>query len=69
MIDIMGKGFPPDALDIGGMSGGPIVTIQITSAGILTWNIGAMIYEGHQSFDIIKGMRADLIADDGTVKG
>ena len=68
MVDIMGKGLPPDALDIGGMSGGPIATMQITTSGIVVWNIAAVIYEGHQSFDIIKGMRADLIDENGIVR-
>jgi len=68
MVDIMGKGFPPEALDIGGMSGGPIAAVEMTPSGIIAWSITALIYEGHQSFDIIKGVRADLIDDDGTVR-
>jgi hypothetical protein len=67
MVDIIGKGFPPDALDIGGMSGGPIASMELTPNGIFAWSIAALIYEGHQSFDIIKGVRADLIDDDGIV--
>jgi hypothetical protein len=38
----------------------------MTQSRIIAWSISALIYEAHQSFDIIKGVRADLIADDGT---
>jgi hypothetical protein len=68
MVDIAGKGFPPDSLDIGGMSGGPIASMEQTPGGIFAWSIVGLIYEGHQSFDIIKGVRTDLIDEDGTVR-
>jgi hypothetical protein len=67
LVDIVGKGLPPDALDIGGMSGGPIASMELTPGGIFAWSIVGVIYEGHQSFDIIKGARADLIDEDGIV--
>jgi hypothetical protein len=67
IVEIIGKGFPSDGLDIGGMSGGPIASMELTPTGLFAWSITGLIYEGHQSFDIIKGARADLIDDDGRV--
>ena len=67
LVDIVGKGIPDPGFDTGGMSGGPMVIPQISQAGIVSWSLAAVVYEGHRSFDIIKGMRADLINEDGSV--
>ena len=65
--DILGKGLPPREFDIGGMSGGPIAAIQKSPEGLISWWATGIIYEGHQSFEIIKGARADLIDERGIV--
>jgi hypothetical protein len=67
LIDLMGGGFPPAEYNTGGMSGGPIAVFRETEHGIVTWSIAAIIYEGHSTYEIIKGMRADLINDDGMI--
>jgi len=69
MMDICGHELPPPNMDIGGMSGGPIVVHMRTPRDLTCWFISAVISEGHQSYDIIHGARADWIADDGTVHG
>lgn len=68
LVDIVGKGLPPAQFDIGGMSGGPIAAVLKTPSGLITWQLSAVIYEGHQTFEIFKGARADFIGDDGNVK-
>ena len=67
MIDILGIGLPPPSRDIGGMSGGPVAAVVTSTSGIFSWAISGVIYEGHQSFDIIQAMRADLIRPDGSL--
>jgi hypothetical protein len=67
LIDTLGKGLPPPAFDLGGMSGGPIAAIQ-ENHGILSWNISGVIYQNHQSFEIMKAVRADLISTDGSIR-
>jgi hypothetical protein len=37
--------------------------------GLTCWFTSAVISEGHQSYDIIHGSRADWINDDGTIHG
>ena len=67
MIDILGIGLPRPSRDIGGMSGGPVAAVVTSKSGLFYWAISGVIYEGHQSFDIIQAMRADLIRPDGTL--
>jgi hypothetical protein len=67
MIDILGIGLPPPSRHIGGMSGGPVAAVVNSKSGLFSWAIAGVIYEGHQSFDIIQAMRADLIRPDGTL--
>lgn len=68
LVDILGKGLPPRGFDLGGMSGGPIALIQ-ENHGIVSWNISGVIYQNHQSFEIMKAVRADLISRDGSILG
>lgn len=69
MIDVFGRELPPPNMDIGGMSGGPIAVHMNTPTGLTCWFTSAVISEGHQSCDIIRGIRADWINDDGTIHG
>lgn len=68
VLDILGLGIAPLGLDIGGMSGGPVAAVIQDAGGTLSWHISGIIYEGHQSYNIIQAMRADWINDDGTIK-
>ena len=71
MIDLLGAELPPQNIDIGGMSGGPIAVHMNTPVGSTCWFLSAVITEGHQAqaYDIIHGARADWINDDGTITG
>jgi hypothetical protein len=69
MIDVFGRELPPPNMDIGGMSGGLIAVHMNTPMGLTCWFTSAVISEGHQSYDIIHGSRADWINDDGTIHG
>jgi hypothetical protein len=66
LVDILEKGLPPDGLDLAGMSGGPVAILQ-ENAGIVSWAISGIIYESHQTLEITKAVRADVVKPDGTV--
>jgi hypothetical protein len=69
MIDVFGRELPPPNMDMGGMSGGPIAVHMNTPMGLTCWFTSAVISEGHQSYDIIHGSRADWINAVGTIHG
>jgi hypothetical protein len=48
---------------------GPIAIHMNTPMGLTCWFLSAVISEGHQEYDIIHGVRADRINDDGTICG
>jgi hypothetical protein len=66
VIDIHGRGFPKREYDFGGMSGGPVVAV-IGGGRIFRWALSGVIYELHQSMEILKAVRADCISEDGSV--
>jgi hypothetical protein len=49
------------------MSGGPVV-VAFDHGPVFSWALSGVIYELHQSFEIIKASRADFIREDGLVK-
>jgi hypothetical protein len=67
LIGILGKGLPPQGYDLAGMSGGPMIILVESHAGIVSWWLAGIIYECHPTFEIVKGARADAIHEDGTV--
>ncbi len=61
---------PPQHFDVGGISGGPVMTVgPVTSGGSIDWKLGGVIHEGRPEHDQIMAERADIIQDDGRVVG
>jgi hypothetical protein len=69
MIDLIGKGLPPRNIDVGGMSGGPVITPFREVSGELTYSLSGVIYECQPNLEIIKAARAAKIDDHGLVQG
>jgi hypothetical protein len=69
MTDIAGKGMPPRGFDMSGMSGGPVISVLETGAGLVSWALAGAIYECGTNFEITKAVRADLIGEDGIIHG
>jgi hypothetical protein len=57
----------PRHYDVGGISGGPLMTIlpHDTESG---WRFGGVLIEGTPNWDIVRGARADGIAADGNIR-
>jgi hypothetical protein len=68
VVDVAGKGLPPRAFDMGGMSGGPVFAV-LENAGIVSWFLAGVIYECHINLEITKAVRADRIDENGMVNG
>jgi hypothetical protein len=66
VTDVEGKGLPPRNFDFSGMSGGPVVTV-LERLGIVSFALAGVIYECSVDFEVIKAVRADLIAEDGSI--
>jgi len=74
LIDVMGKGLPPEDFDFRGISGGPMLTV-IENRGLRLWRLAGVIYEGPNpssdpseaiaGLQIIKARRADFILSNG----
>lgn len=66
MTPVRGKVFPPEGVDLRGMSGGP--ALALTGDGILGWQLAGIVYECASGlFEMVKIARAGLIAADGRV--
>jgi len=65
VVDIHGEGFPERQYDFGGMSGGPVAAA--IDGYVFSWAFSGVIYELHQSMEILKAVRADFISEDGSV--
>lgn len=76
LIAVLGIGLPPENYDFGGMSGGPML-MAIERAGIRSWALAGVIYQGPNpspdpeqaiaGLEIIKARRAHFILPDGTL--
>ena len=65
VVDIHGEGFPERQYDFGGMSGGPVAVA--IDGDVFSWSFSGVIYELHQSMEILKAVRGDFISEDGSV--
>jgi len=65
LLDVLGKGLPPDGYDLGGTSGGPVATLH--EGRIVSWQLSGAICECHPTFNIVKAARADMIKADGAI--
>lgn len=66
-VDKPGRPTAPEGYDIGGVSGGPLVSI-VDSANLSYWRLGGVMTEFSTSFEIFYATRADFILPDGTLK-
>lgn len=76
-IDVMGKGLPPEGFKMGGVSGGPLLTI-VEHKGIRSHRLAGVIYEGPHpdqeedpattfGLEVLRARRADFIFPDGMI--
>jgi hypothetical protein len=66
-VDKPGRPTAPEGYDIGGVSGGPLVTM-VDSANLSYWRLGGVMIEFSTSLEIFCATRADFILPDGTLK-
>jgi hypothetical protein len=66
-VDKPGRPSAPEGYDIGGVSGGPLMTI-VDSANLCYWRLGGVMSEFSASLEIFYATRADFILPDGTLK-
>lgn len=62
LVDILGKGIPPENQWLGGLSGAPLWTV--TSFG---WRLGGVIYEWSQDYELLYARRPEALRCDGTL--
>ena len=66
-VDKPGRPTAPEGYDIGGVSGGPLMTM-VDSANLCYWRLGGVMTEFSTSWEIFYATRADFILPDGTLK-
>jgi len=66
-VDKPGRLPSPEVYEIGGVSGGPLVTM-VDSANLCYWRLGGVMTAFNTSFEIFYATRADFILPDGTLK-
>lgn len=70
-IDALGKGFPPQPYDMGGISGAPAIALVKSEAQIVSWRLAGIVYEAVASDvlgEIMFAHHADLIDSFGVVR-
>lgn len=75
-IDVMGKGFPPENYDFGGISGGPMLS-AIERRGLRSWALAGVIVQGPSvsssvsesisGLEIVQARRAHFIGPKGEI--
>lgn len=61
---------PPQNFEVGGISGGPVMTVTLDPAGVsIEWRLGGVLHEGRPEYDQVMAERADIIQDDGRIAG
>lgn len=56
---------PPNT-DLGGISGGPVITMCESAAHLVTFRLGGIVSEAHAGLEKVFGKRVDCIRDDGS---
>ena len=64
LVTTQGFQRPPEDIDTGGMSGGPLFSV-IEKNGILRWHLGGVIAEGNAALGILTAAPAHYILEDG----
>jgi hypothetical protein len=68
-VDAFGKGFPDDGYDLGGISGAPVLVVDESEAGILSWRLVGVAYNATNSLgEIMLAYHAKFINEDGTLQ-
>lgn len=66
LVERRGFSAPPPNYDIGGMSGGPLLTL-VERNGLQYLSLGGVISQGSSDFELFFASRADCILEDGTL--
>lgn len=67
---LSGVPLPPPGFEFGGISGGPVMVIDAEDDGLrIGWRLAGVIAEGKPDYDYIIATRADVIQDDGRIRG
>ncbi len=63
------KGFSvaPEHYETGGMSGGPLFTVEDKPSGLQVWRLAGVITEGLSQYDLLLASRADCLRADGSI--
>jgi hypothetical protein len=60
-----GSDMPPRT-DLGGISGGPVITVMETPSFLMTYRLGAIVSEASTELEKVFAKRVDFIKDDGS---
>ncbi|MHB8744584.1 MAG: hypothetical protein ACYC9L_15885 [Sulfuricaulis sp.] len=67
-IDTMEKGLPDEGFDLGGISGCPVLAVDESPSGILSWRLAGIGYcSSTQLGEIFFAHHVDFIREDGTL--
>ena len=72
LIDVLGRGLMPKNFDMGGISGGPMLTI-VEQGGLRLTRLAGAVYSGPdvrslnkiEGFEVVRARRADFLLPDG----
>jgi hypothetical protein len=67
-IDTMQKGLPEEGFDLGGISGCPVLAVDESPSGVLSWHLAGIGYSSSTAIgEIFLAHHADSIKPDGTL--
>jgi hypothetical protein len=56
----------PSNYDLGGISGGPLITVLESPSYLVTYRLGGIVSEASSELELVFAKRADFIKDDGS---
>jgi hypothetical protein len=56
----------PTNYDLGGISGGPVITVLESPSYLVTYRLGGIISEASSDLELVLAKRANFIKDDGS---
>ncbi len=57
--------FPPN-IDLGGISGGPVITVMESPSYLVSYRLGGIVSEASVELEKVFAKRVDIIKDDGS---
>jgi hypothetical protein len=67
-IDTMGKSLPEEGFDLGGISGCPVLAVDESPAGVLSWHLAGIGYSSSSALgEIFLAHHADSLRHDGSL--